>query len=89
MSAPTPNKSAIVLMQIMPATWTMLRQQHGLGHHPFNPRDNITGRACYLRELHHRCGEGGFLAAYNAGPRRYEEHLRGRRSLLAEAIDCS
>ena len=87
MSALTPNKSAIVLMQIMPDTWTMLRQQHGLGDDPYNPRDNILAGASYLRDLHHRYGEGGFLAAYNAGPGRYEEHLRGSRSLPAETID--
>jgi hypothetical protein len=81
------NKGAIGLMQIMPDTWTMLRQQHGLGDDPYNPRDNILAGAGYLRELHHRYGEGGFLAAYNAGPRRYEEYLSGRRSLPVETID--
>jgi Transglycosylase SLT domain len=81
------HKGAIGLMQIMPDTWTMLRQQHGLGDDPYNPRDNILAGAGYLSELHHRYGEGGFLAAYNAGPRRWEEHLNGRRSLPAETID--
>ena len=65
----------------------MLRLQHGLGDDPYNLRDNILAGAGYLRELHHRNGEGGFLAAYNADPRRYEEHLSGRRSLPAETID--
>jgi Transglycosylase SLT domain len=81
------NKCAIGLMQIMPDTWNMLRQQHSLGDDPYDPRDNILAGASYLRDLHHRYGEGGFLAAYNAGPRRYEEHLSGRRSLPAETID--
>ncbi|MFM8859037.1 MAG: hypothetical protein ACKOEW_02895 [Methylocystis sp.] len=27
--------------------------------------------------MHHRYGKGGFLAAYNACPRRYNEYLRG------------
>lgn len=81
------NKGAMGLMQIMPDTWTMLRQQHGLGDDPYNPRDNILAGASYLRELHHRYGSEGFLAAYNAGPKRYEEHLSGRRSLPAETID--
>ena len=35
------NKAAMGLMQIMPDTWTMLRQQHGLGDDPYNPRANI------------------------------------------------
>ena len=81
------NKGAIGLMRIMPDTWTMLRQQHGLGDDPCNPRANILAGAGYLRDLHHRYGEGGFLAAYNAGPRRYEDHLRGRGLLPAETID--
>jgi hypothetical protein len=81
------NKGAMGLMQIMPDTWTMLRQQHDLGDDPCDPRDNILAGTGYLRELHHRYGNEGFLAAYNAGPRRYEEHLSGRRSLPAETID--
>ncbi len=32
----------------------------------------------YLRELHDRYGSPGFLAAYNAGPARYEAYLTGR-----------
>src|SRR3546814_1702548 len=28
--------------------------------------------------MHDRYGPPGFLAAYNAGPRRYEQHLAGR-----------
>src|SRR3546814_16802009 len=28
--------------------------------------------------MHDRSGSPGFLAAYNAGPRRYEQHLAGR-----------
>ena len=75
------------LMQIMLDAWAMLRQQHGLGDDPYNPRDNILAGASYLRDLHHRYGEAGFRAAYNAGPGRYEEHLSGRRSLPAETID--
>ena len=81
------NKGAMGLMQIMSDTWTMLRLQHGLGDDPYDPRDNILAGASYLRDLHHRYGEAGFLAAYNAGPGRYEEHLRSSRSLPAETID--
>jgi membrane-bound lytic murein transglycosylase B len=72
------SKGAIGLMQIMPATWTELRVRHSLGTDPFNPRDNILAGAAYLREMHDRYGSPGFLAAYNAGPGRYEEHLAGR-----------
>ena len=71
-------KGAMGLMQIMPGTWAELRARHRLGRDPFDPRDNILAGAAYLRELHDRYGSPGFLAAYNAGPGRYEEHLAGR-----------
>ncbi|RAI60686.1 MULTISPECIES: lytic transglycosylase domain-containing protein [Alphaproteobacteria] len=69
---------AMGLMQIMPATWADLRVRHRLGGNPYDPRDNILAGAAYLREMHDRYGSPGFLAAYNAGPGRYEEYLAGR-----------
>jgi hypothetical protein len=71
-------KGAIGLMQIMPETWTALRARYALGTDPFNARDNILAGAAYLREMHDRYGSPGFLAAYNAGPGRYEDYLAGR-----------
>jgi hypothetical protein len=62
----------------MPATWAELRVRHRLGGNPYDPRDNILAGAAYLREMHDRYGSPGFLAAYNAGPGRYEEYLAGR-----------
>lgn len=79
-------KGAMGLMQIMPATWAELRQQYGLGADPYDPRDNITAGAAYLRELQDRFGEHGFLAAYNAGPGRYEDHLATGRPLPSETL---
>ena len=79
-------KGAMGLMQIMPATWATLRQRYGLGEDPYDPRDNITAGTAYLRELHDRFGERGFLAAYNAGPGRYEEHLATGRPLPVETL---
>ena len=81
------KKGAMGLMQIMPATWILLRTRQGLGDDPYDPRDNILAGAAYLRDLHDRYGMRGFLAAYNAGPGRYEDHLAGRRSLPAETVD--
>lgn len=77
-------KGAMGLMQIMPATWSDLRARHGLGNDPYDPRDNILAGAAYLRELHDRYGSPGFLAAYNAGPGRYEEYRATGRPLPAE-----
>ncbi|MDP1961046.1 MAG: lytic transglycosylase domain-containing protein, partial [Reyranella sp.] len=45
---------------------------------------NIAAGAAYLRELHDRYGAPGFLAAYNAGPGRYENHLATGRPLPSE-----
>ncbi|NNU35981.1 lytic transglycosylase domain-containing protein [Rhizobium sophorae] len=77
-------EGAIGLMQIMPATWRDLRARHGLGGDPYDPRDNIMAGAAYLREMHDRYGSPGFLAAYNAGPGRYEEYRTTGRTLPAE-----
>ena len=77
-------KGAMGLMQIMPSTWTELRAKHRLGANPYDPHDNILAGAAFLRELHDRYGSPGFLAAYNAGPRRYEDHLATGRPLPAE-----
>ncbi|MBB2180433.1 lytic transglycosylase domain-containing protein [Gluconacetobacter tumulicola] len=72
------SAGAMGLMQIMPGTWAELRVRHHLGRDPNDPRDNILAGAAYLRELHDRYGSPGFLAAYNAGPDRYEASLAGR-----------
>jgi soluble lytic murein transglycosylase-like protein len=71
-------KGAMGLMQIMPETWAGLRLRYDIGNDPYDPRDNILAGTAYLRELHDRYGSIGLLAAYNAGPTRYEEHLAGR-----------
>ena len=78
------SKGAMGLMQIMPETYARLRQSYGLGTDPFQPRDNIMAGTAYLREMYDRFGAPGFLAAYNAGLRRYEDHLATGRPLPEE-----
>jgi hypothetical protein len=78
------RKGAIGLMQIMPKTWAELRARYGLGADPYDVRDNILAGAAYIRELSKLYGAPGFLAAYNAGPRRYERHLATGRPLPIE-----
>jgi len=80
----TSPKGAMGLMQIMPSTWKDLSVRNGLGANPYDPHDNIVAGAAFLRELHDRYGSPGFLAAYNAGPRRYEDHLATGRPLPSE-----
>lgn len=73
------SAGAMGLMQLMPVTWARQRARLMLGTDPFDPRDNILAGTAYLREMYDRYGPAGFLAAFNAGPGRYEEWRdRGR-----------
>lgn len=78
------SAGAMGLMQIMPGTWAELRAEHGFGDNPFDRRENILAGAAYLRQVYDQFGAPGFLAAYNAGPGRYAEHLRTGRTLPRE-----
>ncbi|MBB5221036.1 soluble lytic murein transglycosylase-like protein [Amaricoccus macauensis] len=79
------SAGAMGLMQVMPGTWAGLRIRHGLGRDPYDPRDNILAGTAYLREMWDRYGNvAAMLAAYNAGPGRYDEHLATGRVLPAE-----
>ena len=79
------SAGAMGLMQVMPDTWAGLRVRHQLGRDPYDPRDNIMAGAAYLREMFDRYGNvAAMLAAYNAGPGRYDEHLATGRTLPAE-----
>ena len=76
---------AMGLMQVMPDTWAGLRVRYGLGRDPYDPRDNILAGTAYLREMFDRYGNvAAMLAAYNAGPGRYDEYLATGRTLPAE-----
>lgn len=77
---------AIGLMQVMPGTYAELRARYGLGPDPFAVRDNILAGTAYLREMHDRYGVQGMLAAYNAGPGRWEAYIRAGRRLPAETV---
>ena len=81
------QKGAIGLMQVMPNTYAELRVRHRLGADPCDPHDNILAGVAYIREMLDRYGSPGFLAAYNAGPARYDEHLMKGRPLPAETQD--
>jgi soluble lytic murein transglycosylase-like protein len=79
-------RGAMGLMQLMPSTWVELSVRNGLGLDPFDPRDNILAGAAYLRKMHDRFGSAGFIAAYHAGPSRYEQHLATGLPLPPETI---
>lgn len=78
------HAGAMGLMQIMPCTWAELRATYGFGDDPFHPRENILAGTAYLRQMYDRFGSPGFLAAYNAGPARYQDHLDTGRALPQE-----
>lgn len=80
----TSRAGAMGLMQLMPATWTAMRQRLALGFDPHDPRDNIVAGSCYLRSMYDRFGYPGLFAAYNAGPGRYADHLASGRPLPEE-----
>ena len=85
-SGVTSSAGAMGLMQVMPQTYATLRARLGLGANAYDPHDNIMAGAAFLREMHDRYGDAGFLAAYNAGPARYEEFRAGGRALPSETI---
>ncbi|RYD86157.1 MAG: lytic transglycosylase domain-containing protein, partial [Sphingomonadales bacterium] len=83
----TPIRSrvgAMGLMQLMPGTWATMRQNHGLGLNPDDPRDNILAGTAYLRMMYDRFGYPGLFGAYNAGPARYAAHRATGRTLPEE-----
>ena len=80
------HAGAMGLMQLMPGTWREMRALLGLGADPHDPRDNILAGAFYLRIMYDRFGYPGLFAAYNAGPRRYADHLATGRRLPRETI---
>jgi soluble lytic murein transglycosylase-like protein len=78
------SAGAMGLMQLMPGTWARQRTRFGLGSDPFDPHDNIIAGTSYLREMYDSYGAVGMLAAYNAGPGRYEDWRDRGRPLPAE-----
>ena len=83
----TSRAGAMGLMQVMPETYSELQARHGLGDDPYEPRNNILAGTAYLREMYDRFGAPGFLAAYNAGPRRLDDYLSSQRDLPEETVN--
>jgi hypothetical protein len=80
----TSSAGAMGLMQVMPQTYEEMRAQNNLGSDPYDPHDNILAGTAYLREMYDLYGSPGFLAAYNAGPRRLDDYLTRHRPLPNE-----
>jgi len=80
----TSGAGAMGLMQVMPETYDELRDRYSLGGDPYDPHDNILAGTAYLREMYDIYGSPGFLAAYNAGPRRLDDYLSNNKPLPDE-----
>jgi SLT domain-containing protein len=80
----TSPAGAIGLMQIMPGTYAELRVRYGLSANAYDPHDNIIAGTAYMSEMIELFGVPNFLAAYNAGPARFDDYLQRGRPLPAE-----
>jgi hypothetical protein len=80
----TSSVGAMGLMQVMPQTYDELRDRYSLTDDPFDPHQNILAGTAFLREMYDIYGSPGFLAAYNAGPRRLDDYLSNSRPLPNE-----
>lgn len=80
----TSRAGAMGLMQLIPRTYRDLAKTHGLGLDPYDPRDNILAGTAYLSAMRARFGYPGVFGAYNAGPARFEAHLRTGAALPVE-----
>jgi Transglycosylase SLT domain/SPOR domain len=75
---------AMGLMQVMPETYDELRARYDLGDDAYDPHNNVLAGAAYIREMYDIYGSPGFLAAYNAGPKRLDDYLSNTRGLPDE-----
>ncbi len=80
----TSPAGAMGLMQVMPQTYDELRARYDLDEDAYDPHNNVLAGAAYLREMYDIYGSPGFLAAYNAGPKRLDDYLANVRSLPDE-----
>jgi soluble lytic murein transglycosylase-like protein len=83
----TSSAGAMGIMQVMPETYRDMREEHGLGDDPHNPRDNILAGTAYLSWLKEKYGSPKMFAAYNAGPATLEAQSAGKRKLPKETRD--
>ncbi len=72
---------AMGLMQLMPGTYSDMRQRYGLGTDSYDPRDNVLAGAAYLHQMYQQYGYPALFAAYNAGPARFDSYLLRGKSL--------
>jgi hypothetical protein len=77
---------AMGLMQLMPGTYSDMRQRYGLGSDSYDPHNNVLAGAAYLRLMYQQYGYPGLFAAYNAGPARFDSYLLRGKSLPSATL---
>jgi D-alanyl-D-alanine carboxypeptidase len=82
----TSSSGAMGLMQLMPATYAVLRDRNGFGDDPYDPHDNIMAGTALIADLYAKYGSPAFLAAYNSSPRTLDAYLAGQGSLPNETV---
>lgn len=82
----TSSAGAMGLMQVMPGTYSDLRNRYALGSDSYDPHDNILAGTAYLREMYDRYGYPSLFAAYNAGPKRFDAYLFDGQPLPNETL---
>jgi hypothetical protein len=60
---------AMGLMQLMPGTYSDMRQRYGFGSDYYDPHDNVLAGAAYLRLMYQQYGYPGLFAAIMPAPR--------------------
>lgn len=83
----TSKAGASGLMQLMQDTYRDMRLRYRLGSDVHDPRDNIMAGAAYLQLMREKYGYPYMFAAYNAGPKRLDQHLQEGKSLPRETRD--
>jgi len=83
----TSNAGAMGIMQVMPQTYATMRAALRLGPDPYDPADNMTAAAAYLRILYKAYGYPMMFAAYNDGPKMLEAHNAGMHPWPVETVN--
>jgi soluble lytic murein transglycosylase-like protein len=83
----TSTAGAMGIMQVMPQTYATMRAALRLGPDPYDPADNMTAAAAYLRILYKAYGYPMMFAAYNDGPKMLEAHNAGQHPWPAETVN--
>ncbi|ABI62336.1 Transglycosylase SLT family protein [Granulibacter bethesdensis] len=81
------SAGAMGLLQLMPGTYSLMRDRYHLGDDPYDPHNNVLAGTAYIREMYDQYGSPGFLAAYNAGPGRLASYLNGTGGLPGETVN--